>query len=363
MPDTEPAAWERITQLADYEVIDADLAQACGQAVAVWGSSIGWPGRQAEMYRRYYLECPVGQPQMKFLRHVPSGKLVGTLGVGPRRVHWQGRDIRAGVLSHLCVSQAHRKVKPPLLLIAEMVRACRGHYDVLYAMPRTPRAAALGELFSGKPACQMQRWVKVLRHTKYAARWLPRPLAAVAGRSLDLASALHGRMQPAEPALTCEWLDRVDPRMPAFWQLSANGPQWNAARDPALLRWRFDRLPSRHRRHLLVRDTRDDRLSAWFACDENFFDPDILAVHDFWSAGGPAAIERGAIRVLCAAARKLGFAAVEMRLAAPDSTAAAWLAEGFSVRNRNPIFMTWLNGTLPAPDADDLHLTELDDDG
>lgn len=361
MPDAAPPAWERITQVAGYEVVDADLAEACDQAVAVWGSSIGWPGRQREMYRRYYLECPAGQPQLKFLRHVPSNTIVGTLGVGPRRVRWHGQDIRAGMLSHFCVLPAHRKLRPPMLLISRVVAACRGQFDVVYAMPSTPRAAALGKLFGGAPAGWMRRRVKVLRYAKYAARWLPRPLAKVTGSAVDWAVSL--RPQPGGRPLEGTWSDRADPRMSSLWQLSADGPPWNAARDQALLGWRFDRLPSRRRRHLLVHDARSGALVAWFACDDNFFDPDILVVHDFWAAGGPAAIERGAVRMLCAAARKLGFAAVEMRLAAPDATAVAWLAEGFRERNRHPIFMAWLNDVLPVPAEGELHLTELDDDG
>lgn len=362
MPDTEPAAWERITQLADYEVIDADLAQACDHAVAVWSNSIGWPGRQAEMYRRYYLECPVGQPRMKFLRHVPSGAIVGTLGVGPRRVRWRGRDIRAGVLSHFCVVKAHRKLRPPMLLVSKAVAACRGDYDLVYAMPGTPRAAALGRLFGGAPACHVLRRVKVLRHGKYAARWLPRPAAALAGAVVDAAMALRRHAQRGGRPLRGEWMDRVDPGMSALWRESAASPRWSAARDVSMLRWRFDRLPARRRRHLLVHDAREGSLVAWFACDDNFFDPDILVVHDFWAVGGPAAIGRAAIRVLCAAARDLGFSAVETRLAA-GAAAAAWLAEGFSERNRYPVYMAWLNASLAPPTHGELRFTELDNDG
>lgn len=364
MPTVDPAfARQRVAKVADYDVVDADLGHACEQAAAVWGNTIGWPGRQAEMYRRYYLECPVGQPELKFLRHVPSGRIVGTLGVCPRRVRWQGRDIHAGVMSHLCVLRGHRKLWPPLLLIDRMVEACQGRYDVVYAMPSTPRAAALGKLFGGEPACHVRRRVKVLRHAKYAARWLPGPLASLAGAGADAACAWRPRTRNPERWLRSEWLDHVDPRMSALWHGGAEGLKWNAARDPALLRWRFDRLPSRRRRYLLVHDARDGSLRAWFACDDNYFDPDILVVHDFWAAGGPAAIGRGAIRMLCDAARKLGFSAVEMRLAAPDATARAWLAEGFRERNRYPVFMAWLNDALPRPAVDDLHITELDDDG
>lgn len=81
-----------------------------------------------------------------------------------------------------------------------------------------------------------------------------------------------------------------------------------------------------------------------------------------WAAEGPATIDRSAIPGLSGAARQLDFAAVERRLAAPDSTATAWVAEGFIERNRHPVFMAWLDASLLAPASDDPRITELDDD-
>ena len=362
MPDKEPLArWNRVAGVPDYEVVDADLEHACDDALAVWGGSIGWPGRQAEMYRRYYLECPVDRPELRFLRHVPSGRVVGTLGVGPRRVSWKGRELRAGMLSHFCVVQAHRKIKPPILLIKQTADACRGRYDVLYAMPRTPSAAALGKLFGGAPACCMSRQVKVLRHAKYAARRLTPALAGMAGGIADAVMRIGSGLRGGTGQLTGRWTDQVDPGMAALWRTSQAGPLWNSARDGAMLRWRFDRLPSSRRRHLLVEDARG-HLQAWFACDSNFFDPEILVVEDFWCAGGPAAIDAPVIRVLCREAAALGFCAVEVRSAAPD-TARAWIREGFVERNRYPVFMAWLNPSVAAGPGEALHLTELDNDG
>jgi hypothetical protein len=362
MPDKRSLArWERVANVPDYEVVDADLGHACDDALAVWGNSIGWPGRQAEMYRRYYLECPVGRPELKFLRHVPSGQLVGTLGVGPRRLWWKGRELRAGMLSHFCVVQAHRRIKPPILLIKLTAEACRDRYDVLYAMPRTPQAAALGRLFGDAPACYMSRRVKVLRYAKYAVRRLPSSLAKVAGGLADAATRFGSDLRGGTGGLEGRWVDRVDPRMAELWRRSTATPLWNAARDIRMLHWRFDRLPSTRRRYLLVEDARG-RLLAWFACDSNFFDPEILVVEDFWGDDGPAGIEPAAIRVLCREAAGLGFCAVEVRAGAPAALQ-AWAREGFVERNRYPVFTAWLTPSVAAGPGDVLHLTELDNDG
>lgn len=362
MQDKQPLVLRnRVAEVSDYEVVDADLERACDQALGVWGQSIGWPGRQAEMYRRYYLECPVGRPELRFLCHVPSGQVVGTLGIGPRRVFLNGRAIRAGVLSHLCVLQAHRKVKPPILLIKQTMEACRGRFDVLYAMPRTPEAAAVGKLFCGAPACFVSRRVKVLRHAKYAARRLPPMLARMAGGIADATARVGVGLRGGTGQLMGRWVDQVDPGMALLWQSVQMRLPWNAARDEAVLRWRFDRLPHSRRRHLLVENARG-HLQAWFVCDSNFFDPEILVVEDFWCENGPAAIDARAMRVLCREAAALGFCAVEVRSGASD-TARSWVREGFVERNRYPVFMAWLNPLMAPVPGEALHLTELDNDG
>lgn len=359
MPGPPVHPWDRITHVDEYEVVAADLAHACDDAAAVWGNTIGWPGRQAEVYRRYYLECPVAQPELWLLRHVPSRQVVGTLGIGPRRVSWGGRELRVGVLSHFCVTRPHRRVKPPVLLAKTVVDACRGRYDLLYAMPRTPRAAALGKLFGGPPACHVSRRVKVLRHSKYLARMLPAPLARVGGAILD--APTDARRGWRRNALTATWCGEASAEMAALWAASPPGEEWRAARDLDTLRWRFDRLPARRRRYLLVHARAGGPLAAWFACDTNYFDPDILVVQDYWAEGGASAVTRTAIRVLCRAARALGFAAVELQLAAPRATAQAWINEGFVERNRHPVLLTWL--TQPAAAAGGFHITAFDDDG
>lgn len=360
MPNVAPVfSWDRITAVDGYEVVRADLRNACADAVAVWGNTIGWPGRQEEMYRRYYLECPFGSPEMYFLRHVPTGDVVGTLGVGPRRVFWRGRPLVAGMLSHFCVKREYRRIKPPMLLIKQTVDACRGRYDVLYAMPSTPSAAALGRLFGGAPACNVNRRVKPLRYAKYAARALPRPLARVAGALLDVVARARYATR-VSPGLAAAWVERATPGMAAAWAASPRLDGWEAARDLAMLRWRFDRLPTHRRRYLLLSERGSGALVAWFACDANFFDPDILVVQDYWAKGGAAAMTRAAIGVLCREVRALGFAAVEVRDSEPATAVRAWMGAGFRERNHYPVFAAWLSG---APAAARFHITELDNDG
>jgi len=363
--------WDRLTSVNDYEVVDADPETACDDVIAVWRTTIGWPGRQEEVFRRYYLEYPFGKPELKFLRHVPTGVVVGTLGVAPRRVFWKGLEIRAGMLSHFCVVAEHRKMRPPMFLFKSTIDACRGRYDVLYAMPSTqesaPHAMALGRMATaGVTSCFKSRRVKVLRSAAYAARFLPKPLAVMAGGIFDAGTRCRDFLRGGTRGITARWVDTVEPRMGEMWQATPRGETWCAVRDTAMLQWRFDKLPSYGRRYLSVSEAgaaEGDGLLAWFACAENYHDRDILVVEDFWSKGGPDEIGMEAIRALCRAARRLGFAAVETRLAASEVASTPWTREGFVERNRSPVPMFWLNQAVPGGIEGAVHITEFDNDG
>lgn len=360
--DNAPA-WDRLAPADDYEVVPADLEHAREDAVRVWASTIGWPGRQGEMYDAYYRGCPAGTPLLMFLRHRPGGEVVGTLGVCPRRVAVDGREVRAGVLSHFCVVRGHRRIKPPAKLFRATIDACRGRFQVIYGMPRTAGLDAFGKLHGVAPDHFVSRRVKLLRFRGYARRVVPGPLAALAGGALDLAAGIPDAVHGFGDTLTAEWIGKVHPEMPGLWRAAPAGGAWNASRDEATLHWRFDRLPSLQRRYLLLRERGSGALVAWFACDTNFFDEHILVVQDFWGAGSPGLVDAAMLRHLCREVRALGFDAVEVRLAGPDLLLAPWRHGGFMERNRYPVFVFWLDRELAVPAGQPLHMTELDNDG
>ena len=363
--------WDRLKPLADYEVVDADLGRACADALGVWRTTIGWPGRQEDVFRHFYLGHPGAQPALKFLRYLPTGQVVGTLGVSPRRVSWHGREIRAGMLSHFCVLPEHRKMRPPMFLFKSTIDACRGRYDALYAIPGTqesaPHAMALGRIAAaGLTTAFKIRRVKVLRSARYAARFLPRPLAHATGAVIDVGLRVRNGLRADGRRVETHWVDSATAEMAALWQATPWDERWCATRDFETLRWRFDLLPSFRRRYLLVREAgapEREGLLAWFACADNYHDRDSLVVQDFWSKGGPEGIARAAIRALCRAARQAGYAAVEMRMAAPPGVATAWVREGFAERNRSPVPIFWLDFDVAGGTEGPLHITELDNDG
>ncbi|MGP1666531.1 MAG: hypothetical protein ACTS5I_11595, partial [Rhodanobacter sp.] len=160
-----------------------------------------------------------------------------------------------------------------------------------------------------------------------------------------------------------EWVGKVDPRMGELWESTSHGDRWTTVRDTATLRWRFDRLPSTKRCYLLIGTAPKQPLTAWFACDTNAHDASILSVHDFWCNHGVDAIDRMAIRLLCRAARKAGFHAVDLRFTGSEQACSSWKAEGFVARGKQPFYIHWVNHELAGELEGQLHITSIDDDG
>lgn len=200
----------------------------------------------------------------------------------------------------------------------------------------------------------------------HATRFLPKPLARATGALIDAGLRTRDGLRAGGGGVEARWIDSATAAMAALWQATPRDGRWCAARDFEMLRWRFDLLPSFRRRYLLVSEAdapEGEGLLAWFACADNYYDRDSLVVQDFWSRGGPCGIARAAIRTLCRAAWREGYAAIEMRLAAPDDAAAAWVREGFTERNRYPVPIFWLNFDVAGGTEGPLHITELDNDG
>lgn len=347
-----------------YAVLDADLDRDGDAAIRVWDDTIGWAGRLPEMYAGFYLDCPLGQPLLKLLRHEASGTIVGTIGAGPRRILWRGREVRAGVVSHLAMMPAHRSVKPGILLSRTLVDAARGRFDVLYGLP-SRQGAALARLSGYKVGSELIRHVKVLRYQNYLERHLPRFAAIPGGCLINLVRQAWDSLRRTgeKGSLQDEWAEQIDPRMERLWQRSPQSERWTTIRDTAMLQWRFDRLPSTRRRYLLLGPVRGGELSAWFACDTHVRDPDMLTVNDFWSSDGVDAIDPLALRTLCRAAYREGFHAIELRFTGADVIHASLAAEGFVERSRQPMIVIWQNPDLAGELNGKLHITDIDNDG
>ncbi|HKR76930.1 MAG TPA: hypothetical protein VJR95_09705 [Rhodanobacter sp.] len=347
-----------VGQTATYRTALAELPRDRGEVLTLWRDNLGDPARHRGKYDWFYLGGPFGPSLLQLLSH--GGAAIGTCGVGARRMLWQGREIRAGLLADMAVDARHRTLGPALMLQEALVASAAGHFDLLYGFPNRkslPVVKRLGYAVLG----ELSRHARVLRHAHYLRRRLPRWLAALLGGVLDAERALLDglRMLPGR-GVTATWSEQADPRMDALWQVSPHGQGLLGMHDGAMMRWRFDQSPLADVRYLLLVDRRGGSLRAWFACE---CEDRVLQVRDYWSERGVEGIDHRMVLALVRSARREGCVSVTLECAAPAARMAGWRRAGFILREGQPVVGKWLgDATVPAELARDWHLTEADAD-
>jgi hypothetical protein len=344
-----------------YATFTGNLHDDRELALEVWADALGERLRpHAAKYDWFYLSCPWGPPLLELLKHAPTGKCAGTCAAGPRRMLWQGREIRAGIMADMAISRQHRTLGPALLLQGALAGVAAARFDVLYGFPNAKSIAVANR--AGYPVIgRLGRFSRVLRHGGYLGRRIPRLFALPLGWALDhlqdLQRALRARLAPP---MVARWSDEADPRMDQLWRESPHGNALIAVRDAALLRWRFDACPAAKTRYLLLNEPGSERLLAWFACQ---VERGTLHVRDFWSRDAAAGLPRAQVDALLRAAGRDTWgdhAAVSLEYAAPASKLAGWLAAGFVERGGRPVV-----GRCLAADPigfSELHFTAADED-
>lgn len=347
-----------------YETLEGDVLRDRETVIGVWRGHIGWRDQLERMYDANYLDCPFGRPLLRLLRHRASGAIVGTAGVGPRPMLWQGRELRLGVASHFVVLPGHRTLKPALGLARSMAKVCLEHFPFVYGMTNA-LGGAICQRAGFAVAGQLFRHVKLLRYRSFASRVLPGVPGRAGGALLD--GLIAGGRRLGAPmrrsGLHVGWSDAVDPGMQALWEQSERGTGLSTMRTTAMLEWRFLRLPAISRRFLLVAPAPGAPLLAWFACETNVRMPEFMTVTDAWFAGGVHSADRRAVRELCRMGYEAGFDAIEARLTAAPAVLEAWRAEGFVTRGQQPFYVHGLDSHGIGEVGANLHVTDIEQDG
>lgn len=326
--------------------------------LSLWRGNLGQDARMTAKYEWFYLRCPHGEPLLELLLDVPGAAHVGTASAGRRRLVWQGRELRAGVLVDLAVLPHHRSLGPALMLQQGLIAAADQALDVLYGFPNPKAAPVFKRIGYAQPA-HLVRYARVLRHAGYLRGRVPGWLTKPVGWAADVAIACRDAFSRLRgPSLCSAWADQADARIDAVWAQSPKDDAVMAVRDVAHLRWRFDESPLASTRYLLVKREQDRALQAWFAVQRI---EGTLHVRDFWSVDGARGMAAAHVGELLRAARKLGCTAVSVEICAPDAQRAGWHAVHFVERGRRPVFMRWT-----APDAAfasaPIFLTSADED-
>lgn len=342
-----------------YVTRDGDALRDRDTVLSIWHGNLGREDRIAAKYEWFYLGCPYGQPVLQVLQYTPDATDIGTACAGRRRMLWQGKEIRAGVLVDLTVVPAHRSLGPALILQQGLIQAGRQQLDLLYGFPN-PKAAAVFKRIGYERFADIVRHAHVLRHTGYLRRRIPDWLAYPLGALADLVFAAKERLKRAfGPRLDYAWSDRADAAMDGLWRNSEKGSGLLAIRDSAHCKWRFDDSPLARTRYLLITASGDAGLQAWFATQ---VEGNTLHVRDFWSNAGCGRMSEPHLLALSCAAREAGHASVSVEIASDPSRIDCWKLCGFVERSRRPVFGRWSHEEKPDLQTMDLFLTSADED-
>lgn len=342
-----------------YTVHDADPSQVRDTVISIWRGNLRHEkcGHEAK-YEWFYQSNESAPPLLQLLRHEPSGDWVGVCAAGRRRMLWQGREIQGGVIVDFAVSPDHRSLGPALTLQQGLINAGARQLDLLYGFPN-PKAIAAVKRAGLVKLGDIVSYVRMVRHARYLARYVPAPLAGILGVFIDVAvAARDGLRRLLSPRVHLEWTGCADERMDALWRQSEHGEGLMMIRDTAYARWRFDHAPFATQ-YLLVSSKRGGDLLAWFATRS---DSGILRVRDFWSVDAIRGAGRPLIDALLQAARSTGHAAVSVEIAGPLPCHAGWRSRGFFERRRCPIYGRWSATPREATGAD-VFMTSSDKDG
>lgn len=341
-----------------YRVAEGDAVRDRDAVLRIWRGSLGQEERMRAKYDWFYLGSPFGPPLMQLLWQGQATAPVGVCSAGRRRMLWQGREVKAGVLVDLAVVREHRSLGPALMLQQALMESGRQVLDLMYGFPN-PKAAPVFKRIGYRKLADMQRHARVLRHSRYLRRRMPALLAALFGPLVDLAMGLRDTLRSLSGRMPrASWSERAMVEFDSLWQASPHGLGLLGVRDAAHARWRFDESPLANTRYLLLHD-RQGALLAWFATQEA---EGVLHVRDFWSQDAVAGVAIESIDALVRAARKAGHHALSIEMATSEGRLSGWKARGFTLRAVRPLFGNW-SGALAVEDGPlDFHITSADED-
>jgi hypothetical protein len=224
-----------------YEASGIPAAEAEPEVVRLWNERVS--RNNQSVFRWGYLSNPLGQGHCFLLRAIDgsTSTIVGTVGIGTRRVNVGGETLTAGVLGDFFVLKAHRTFFPALSMQRAALTWARKNFDLVYGFPNESARPVIKRL-GFRDMARLERHVLVLRHARYIASRVGSPIA---GRALAVPIdgfrrlVYPGISRPAPRGLQFARVHRTDERFDRLFQARAFRHATIGHRDAKLLQWRF----------------------------------------------------------------------------------------------------------------------------
>jgi hypothetical protein len=271
--------------MSNYSIVRADLERDRDAILAVWERNLdGSPALNAAKFDWYYRSNPAGPGRCWLLLAEPGGQVVGTAGLGMRRVKVGDEVVRAGLVSDFAVDKEHRSLQPALRLQKAVLGAFDDDLAFIYGLPNEQSVGVFRRL-GYEEVGSVERHAKVLRAAPYL-RQLPGP-----AQGWELLSApVDWALRAASPetwqrarGLAVEETATFDSRFDALWQRASRQAVVAGERSADFLRWRYSACPLRQHVTLGIRAGEDDRLlgyAVFYREEDHVHCVDLLAEDD-----------------------------------------------------------------------------------
>lgn len=276
--------------LAGYEIAPADVARDRDRILAVWARNLEAHDLNEHQVRYDWLcRCPIAPP--RFWLAMKDGEVVGTAGVGVRRVSVGGKAVLAGIAGDFAVDKKHRMLQPALSLQKAVTGSLSDGLDLVYGLPND-NAVVVFQRQGYRKVGALRRYVKVLRTTKFlkgAAGWKRK--AALLSPLADLWLRLRSRdtWHRTATGRVLEPIQRFDARFDDLWSRAAAAAPLMGVRTSDFLNWRYPDCPLQRYQTLALSEGTGGRLVGyitWYSGDDG-----QVRVADWVTDGSPNAAD------------------------------------------------------------------------
>jgi len=249
---------------AAYTVAEADLDRDREAILAVWRRNLPDKELAAAKFDWYYRSNPLGSGRIWKLIADSTGEIVGTAGMGRRRLKVGPESLIVGLNSDFAVDESHRSLLPAIRLQKAAVTMMPEYAALLYGLPNVNAIAVLNRV-GYKDSGKIIRHAKILRSGSYLRR-IPalKPVAPVIGVAVDLAiRAAAKETWVSFGGRTVKNVNGFDERFDALWQRVRSRYVIATERTADYLDWRYNQCPLREFRTVALFDCAEQTLHGY----------------------------------------------------------------------------------------------------
>lgn len=253
---------------------------------------------------------PAGPAIWLFARGKKTGDLAGIISIMPKKLYYNGKNLRAGILGDFMVVDKYRVFGPALQLQKEVANSFyKLGFDFLYTLPN-PASKKMTQRAGFVEALTLNYLVKPLRLAHYLKKPLPLFLAKIVGNIFDSVLKLLSMETYIKGKTYCNVVDKVDSDFDRLNDRLKNVPDcFYGDRSSAFLNWRYIESPLHSFRIMTVRAEKDGELLGYIVFTINGDKAEIFDIVSISLSVGQMAL-KGLIQ-LC---RKDGYHAIYARL-------------------------------------------------